>query len=89
MQDDAVLYGVKIILKGESWSWENTFSGYKGWVKRGEDYGNHPIVVASRINYQPKNTIYFLQYQKEIQNFPYDQVRLGINLPLKSLTPHF
>lgn len=90
VQDDAVMYGLKLQLKNEKWNWENTFSGYSGWLNRGKDYGNKPVVLASRVNYTTKKaTNIFLQFQKGIRFFPYNQIRLGVEFPINSLTPKF
>lgn len=89
VQDDAVMYGCKVILKNEKWSWENTFSGYNGWINRAADYGNKPLVVASRLNYFRQNLILFLQYQHGVRHFPYEQIRFGTTLRFRSLTPNF
>lgn len=83
VQDDAVMYGFKAVLKHKSIIWENTFSGYTGWIKRA-------IVFASKIGVETKNkTVWFLQYQHGIRYFPFEQFRIGVQLPLKKLTPHF
>lgn len=83
VQDDAVMYGFKAVLKHKSIIWENTFSGYTGWIKRA-------IVFASKIGVETKNkTVWFLQYQHGIRYFPFEQLRIGVQLPLKKLTPHF
>lgn len=90
VQDDAVMYGFKAVLKHKSIIWENTFSGYTGWIKRAVDYGDKPIVFASKIGVETKNkTVWFLQYQHGIRYFPFEQLRIGVQLPLKKLTPHF
>jgi hypothetical protein len=90
VQDDTIMYGAKLILKHKNISWENTFSGYNGWIKRVEDYGDRPMVFASKLNFSTKNqTIWFLQFQHGIQYFPYDQLRIGVVFPLRKLTPKF
>lgn len=89
VQDDALMYGLKIILKKKNISWENTISGYNGWIKRAPDYGDKPIVFASKLNFQAKKNKYFLQYQNGIKYFPFNQIRIGAIFPLESLTPDF
>jgi len=89
VQDDAPMYGVKFILKTSDLDWENALSGYNGWIHRGEDYGNKPMVFASKLSLQSGNTEYFIQFQKGIRDFPYDQIRLGLDMSLASLTPKF
>ena len=90
VQDDAIMYGAKLILKHKNISWENTFSGYSGWIKRVEDYGDKPMIFASKLNFTTNNfTVLFLQFQHGIRYFPYEQVRIGVQLPLRKLTPKF
>lgn len=90
VQDDAIMYGLKLILKHKNISWENTFSGYNGWITRVEDYGDKPMILASKLNLKTTNgTLLFLQFQHGIWYFPYEQVRFGVQLPLKKLTPNF
>lgn len=90
VQDDAIMYGGKLILKHKNISWENTFSGYNGWITRVEDYGDTPMIVASKLNLEAgSGTVWFLQFQHGIRYFPYEQIRIGVQLPLKKLTPKF
>jgi len=89
VQDDAVMYGLKFILKHKNISLENTFSGYEGWIKRVEDYGNRPIVFSSRLNFEVRKTLWFLQFQHGIKYFPFEQIRVGVQIPLEHLTPKF
>lgn len=89
VQDDAVIYGLKFILKHKNISLENTFSGYEGWIKRVEDYGNKPMVFSSRLNFEVRKTLWFLQFQHGIKYFPFEQIRVGVQIPLENLTPKF
>jgi len=89
VQDDAVMYGLKFILKHKNISLENTFSGYEGWIKRVEDYGNKPMVFSSRLNFEVRKTLWFLQFQHGIKYFPFEQIRVGVQIPLEHLTPKF
>ncbi len=87
VQDDAFMYGGKILLKSGHFGWENTISGYYGWLRRIPDYGNKPLVLSTRLNYYRKKQIYFLQYLHGVQHFPYEQIRIGTSFNLASLTP--
>ncbi len=89
VQDDAVMYGLKFILKHKNISLENTFSGYEGWIKRVDDYGNKPMVFSSRLNFEVRKTLWFLQFQHGIKYFPFEQIRVGVQIPLEHLTPKF
>lgn len=87
VQDDALIYGLKFILKHKSISLENTFSGYNGWIKRVEDYGDRPMIFSSRLNVNTRKALWFAQFQHGIKYFPYEQIRLGVQIPLENLTP--
>lgn len=90
VQDDAIMYGAKLILKHKNISWENLFSGYNGWITRVEDYGDRPMIFSSKLNLETKNNaIWSLQFQHGIKYFPYEQIRIGVQLPLRKLTPRF
>ncbi|OWK75017.1 hypothetical protein CBW16_06420 [Flavobacteriaceae bacterium JJC] len=89
VQDDAPMYGLKLILKKNNFGWENTFSGYNGWINRDPDYGNRPSIFASKINYYNRKNTYFIQYQHGVNDFPYNQIRIGATLNFDSLTPNF
>lgn len=92
-QDDAPMYGGKLILKNKNWQFDNTLSGYWGWIHTNKrlspegDYGDAPLVFATKINYLGGYMNYFIQYQYGINDFPYQQIRAGISFPLESLTP--
>jgi hypothetical protein len=92
-QDDAPMYGAKIILGNQSWKLENTLSGYWGWmhtnVLYGYDYGDAPMVYTAKITKLTKNINYFAQYQYGITDFPYQQVRVGVSFTLDKLTPKY
>jgi len=92
-QNDAVMYGIKFIFGAQKWNIDQTFAGYTGWMARhpnyGADYGDAPIVYALKFNLQPKKVNYFVQYQYGLRDFPYHQMRLGVNFNLEKLTPKF
>jgi len=92
-QDDAPMYGGKIIIGNEHWKLENTLSGYWGWmhtnVGYGSDYGDAPMVYATKITKLTKNINYFAQYQYGIKDFPYHQFRLGVSFTIDKLTPKY
>lgn len=92
-QNDAIMYGLKIIASNKLLQWENSLAGYDGWMYRhpnyGTDYGDSPLVYNSKFVFKFKNTDYFTQYQWGIRDFPYHQLRVGFTLKLAKLTPDF
>ena len=92
-QNDAPMYGGKIIIGNAKWKMENSVSGYWGWMHTsqyyGADYGDAPMVVASKISILRKEIDYFAQYQYGINDFPYQQMRVGVSVPIEKLTPKY
>jgi len=90
-QNDAPMYGAKLIVGNEKWKLDNTLSGYWGWMHTsshyGSDYGDAPLVYAAKITFLAGYMDYFAQYQYGIKDFPYQQVRVGISFPIEKLTP--
>ncbi len=92
-QDDATMYGGKLIIGNPDWKLENTLSGYAGWMHTNQyyssDYGDAPMVYASKFTFMTKDIDYFAQYQYGITDFPYHQLRLGLSFSIQKLTPVF
>jgi hypothetical protein len=92
-QDDAPMYGAKLIVGNPTWKLENTLSGYWGWMHTnrnfGSNYGDAPMVYATKFSIMTKNIDYFAQYQYGITDFPYHQIRVGVSFTLEKLTPKF
>lgn len=92
-QNDAPMYGAKMIVGNSKWKFENTLSGYWGWMHTsahyGSDYGDSPLVYASKFTIMAGYMDYFAQYQYGINDFPYQQIRVGISFPVEKLTPKF
>lgn len=94
-QDDAPMYGFKILTGNDKWRWENTLSGYYGWLHTSKvhnpegDYGDAPMVLASKLSFKCGKNELFAQYQYGLKDFPYQQLRVGISIPLERLTPGY
>ena len=92
-QNDAPIYGGKIIIGNQQWKLENTLSGYYGWMhthpRYGNDYGDAPLVYATKFTYKLNKIDYFAQYQYGIKDFPYHQIRLGASFSIDKLTPDY
>lgn len=84
-QNDAPMYGGKIILSNALFDFENTLSGYYGWM----DNGDKPLVYSTKLTFkQPKINV-FAQYQYGIKDFPYHHVQIGVAMPFGKLTPRY
>lgn len=95
LQDDAPMYGLKLIAGNDMLKWENTLSGYWGWLHTskvhnpGGDYGDSPLDYSTKMVYKKRNFECFAQYQYGIIDFPYQQLRVGVSIALQKLTPHY
>lgn len=89
VQDDALMFGFKLMLRHKNLRWENTVSGYNGWIRRVEDYGDQPVVYASKLSWELRKLQIFGQFQYGIRYFPFNQIRIGVQIPLSRLTPDF
>ena len=56
MQDDAVIYGVRVGLTANNWQYEMDFSGYNGWIHNGDC----PMVLRGQVcrNFKRGNSLY-------------------------------
>lgn len=92
-QNDAPMYGAKLIIGNDKWKLENTLSGYWGWMHThptyGANYGDAPLVYAAKFTILAGYMDYFAQYQYGIKDFPYQQIRVGISFPIEKLTPNY
>ncbi|MDR3244091.1 MAG: hypothetical protein LBT79_05015 [Elusimicrobiota bacterium] len=84
VQDDAFMYGYRIILSNKFIDIENTLSGYYGWMQNGDT----PLLCGLKISTRSK-TKFFIQYKKGINDFPYNNVSLGIVFAIDMLTPRY
>lgn len=92
-QNDAPMYGAKLIVGNNIWKLDNTLSGYWGWMHTNKhystDYGDTPMVYATKLNLKFGKINYFGQYQYGIKDFPYHQLRFGISFSTSKLTPKY
>jgi hypothetical protein len=84
-QNDAPIYGGKIILSNSLFDFENTLSGYYGWMNNGDK----PLVYSSKLNIKRPKFNIFAQYQYGIKDFPYHHIQTGFSLCLEALTPEY
>ena len=92
-QNDAPMYGGKMIARINQWQWENTIAGYYGWMHThpfyGSDYGDTPLVYSTKLTFKRKKIVYFAQYQYGIKDYPYHQLRVGVSFKIEKLTPQY
>jgi len=73
-QNDAVMYGLQLLVKHTYVSLRATWGGYVGW----EDYGDRPMVIKMKLCGHVKGFEPFVQYQYGIKDYPFQQLRVGL-----------
>ena len=83
-QNDAVMYGLQMLLRSEYVSLRAVWSGYVGW----ENDGDRPMVVKARLAGHAKGFEPFAEYQYGIKDYPFHMVRVGLayNINVPALT---
>ncbi len=83
VQNDAPMYGGKLIIGNKNWKLENTLSGYRGWMnEKDPEYGDTPLVYSVKFTRTIKNINYFTQIQYGIKDFPYYRFQFGASYPI-------
>ena len=73
-QNDAVMYGLQLLMKSEYVSLRTTWSGYLGW----EDMGDKPMIIKGRLCGHAKQFDPYVEYQYGIKDYPFHQIRVGL-----------
>jgi len=78
-QNDAPLFGGKMVLFSKNASFENGINGYSGWMDRGDS----PLVLRSKLNFMHDRMKYFVQFQYALRDYPYYRIQTGVCFDLK------
>lgn len=73
-QNDAVMYGVQLMVKHEYISLTATYGGYVGW----EAHGDQPMTLKLQVAGHIKGFEPFVRYQYGFKDYPFQQVRIGL-----------
>ena len=73
-QNDALMYGVQLLVKQEYVSLRATWGGYMGWEK----HGDRPMTVKVQVAGHVKGFEPYVAYQYGIKDYPFHQVRVGL-----------
>jgi len=84
-QNDAFMYGAKIILSNNVIDFENTLAGYKGRIKNGDN----PLVYSAKLIGKYKIFSFFVQYKYGIRDWNYHQLQAGFSVGIQKLTPKY
>lgn len=77
-QNDAPLFGAKLQLKRQQWTFEGGIHGYSGWL----DQGDKPLLLRGKLAFKSGATQLFLQYQEALRDYPYRRIQTGIGFDL-------
>ena len=73
-QNDAVMYGLQMLVKSQYVSLRTTWSGYVGW----ENMGDRPMIIKGRLCGHARGFEPYVEYQYGIKDYPFHQVRVGL-----------
>jgi hypothetical protein len=73
-QDDAPLFGLKMLLNSGKWTVEGGIQGYSGWLNQGDK----PLLLRGKLNYKSGPATFFLQYQHALRDYPFRRLQTGI-----------
>lgn len=73
-QNDAVSYGLQLLVKAQYISLKETFSGYEGW----EQAGDRPMSIKTQVSGHIKGFEPYVVYQYGIKDYPFHQIRVGL-----------
>ena len=73
-QNDALMYGVQVLVKQEFVSLRATWGGYMGWEK----HGDRPMTVKVQVAGHVQGFEPYVAYQYGIKDYPFHQIRVGL-----------
>ena len=73
-QNDAVMYGLQMLVKSQYVSLRTTWSGYVGW----ENKGDRPMIIKGRLCGHAKGFEPYVEYQYGIKDYPFHMLRVGL-----------
>ena len=73
-QNDAVMYGLQMLVKSQYVSFRTTWSGYVGW----ENMGDRPMIIKGRLSGHTKGFEPYVEYQYGIKDYPFHMARVGL-----------
>lgn len=80
LQNDALMYGLGMDIRGTAWSVSNSLSGYSGYKKEHDK----PMVYTFDLKHKLKNHTVRLQYLYGIRDWRYQTIKLSFILKLKN-----
>ncbi|MDR0566760.1 MAG: hypothetical protein LBG47_06975 [Prevotellaceae bacterium] len=84
-QDDAPMYGGRVILSHRLLDFENTLSRYRGWMHNGDS----PLVYSALLRLRQSKVACFVEYKYGLRDYPYHLLSLGMSIFVEKLTPKY
>lgn len=75
-QNDAPLFGTKLIFNKAAWTLEAGVHGYSGWL----NLGDKPLVFRSKLSFTSGNVSLFTQFQKSLRDYPFNRLQTGFSV---------
>jgi hypothetical protein len=92
-QNEGPMYGFKLKTGKNKFNYEIGLRGYSGWMSShsayGSNYGDKPVAGFTKLTFLTQHLNYYIQYQQGFRDYPYHQVRMGIQFSSKKLTPNY
>jgi len=73
-QNDAPLFGGKMLLTSGKFTVEGGIHGYSGWLHQGD----RPLLLRSKLNYRSGSATFFLQAQHALRDYPFKRLQTGV-----------
>lgn len=74
VQNDAYIYGLKMMLNTKAFNISLAWQGYSGW----QDNGDKPMTLKTKILFNTKHICPFLVYEYGIRDYPFRHFSIGI-----------
>lgn len=89
VQNDAPMYSLKTNFRRKSIQFDTEIAGYSGWkYKLEEVYGDRPVIWRNRLNYFIQQNGIFCSFEKGLRDYPYQQINIGLSVPLHFMQPY-
>lgn len=73
-QNDAALFGGKMLLTTGKFTVEGGIHGYSGWLHQGD----RPLLLRSKLNYRSGSATFFIQAQHAFRDYPFKRLQTGV-----------
>ncbi len=75
-QNDAPMFGAKLLFNKAVWTLEAGIHGYSGWLKQGDK----PLVLRSKLSVAMGNVAFFTQFQQSLMDYPFRRLQTGLSV---------